>query len=457
MLEKLNISNFKSWKNTNSVRFSNLTGFFGTNSSGKTSILQFLLLIKQTIESSDRNQALNFGSEKDYVQLGSFHDLIYNHESDSSLNFNINFNLPKDYDVFDTEEKNNLLFSFKNMQFDSSIKQTKKKRLYTEFLAYSVSGMQFYMKKEEEGKYQYRLSSKALTEKTKKHKLIRTPGRVWELPEPIKFYGFPDQVRTYYQNAGFLFDLQLLFEQFFSKVFYLGPLRDYPKRQYTWTGSQPYDMGFKGEKFVDAILASRLKDEKISRGRGKSKLNLEEYIAYWLKELNLINDFKIVELSDGANIYQVQVQKNLNGKFVLITDVGFGVSQILPVLTLCYYVPENSVVLIEQPEIHLHPSVQAGLADVFIDAIKNRNIQIILESHSEHLLKRIQRRIAEEEINKEFAKLYFCQVEDGESILKNLELDLFGNIINWPENFFGNEIGEMYAMNQAIKNRKASM
>lgn len=110
--------------------------------------------------------------------------------------------------------------------------------------------------------------------------------------------------------------------------------------------------------------------------------------------------------------------------------------------------------LIEQPEIHLHPSVQAGLADVFIDAIQKKNIQIVLESHSEHLLRRLQRRVAEEKVNNDFVKLYFCSNDTTQSKLTNLEMDLFGNIINWPDNFFGDEIGEMTAMNEAIIERK---
>jgi predicted ATPase len=110
---------------------------------------------------------------------------------------------------------------------------------------------------------------------------------------------------------------------------------------------------------------------------------------------------------------------------VVITDVGFGVSQILPVITLCYYVPRGSILLIEQPEIHLHPKVQAGLADVFIDAIKTRDIQIILESHSEHLLRRLQRRMAEGAFESKSASLYFCETGTGESVLKKLDLDLF--------------------------------
>ena len=108
----------------------------------------------------------------------------------------------------------------------------------------------------------------------------------------------------------------------------------------------------------------------------------------------------------------------------------------------------------EQPEIHLHPSVQAGLADVFIDAIKNRNVQILLESHSEYLLKRLQLRIAEEKLSNDDASLYFCNIEDGQSRLIELELDLYGDISNWPKDFFGDQVGEMAAMTRAQMYRK---
>lgn len=137
-----------------------------------------------------------------------------------------------------------------------------------------------------------------------------------------------------------------------------------------------------------------------------------------------------------------------------MTDVGFGVSQILPVLVLCYYVPEGSIIILEQPEIHLHPSVQSGLADVFIDAMQNRGVQIILESHSEHLLRRLQRRIAEEVIDNTDVALYFCDTDSGHSRLSELGLDLFGNINNWPKDFFGDEFGEMAAMTEAAIKRR---
>ncbi len=134
--------------------------------------------------------------------------------------------------------------------------------------------------------------------------------------------------------------------------------------------------------------------------------------------------------------------------------MGFGISQVLPVLTLCYHVPEGSTIILEQPEIHLHPAVQSGLADVFIDVIKNRGVQIILESHSEHLLHRLQRRIAEEQLTPDDVALYFTKIEDGESKLDELDVDPYGNIRNWPQNFFGDEMGDLAAMTEAAMQRQ---
>jgi len=109
--------------------------------------------------------------------------------------------------------------------------------------------------------------------------------------------------------------------------------------------------------------------------------------------------------------------------------------------------------LLEQPEIHLHPSVQADLADVFIEVAKTRNLQIILESHSEHLLRRLQRLIAEEQMASDQVALYFCEMKDGASSLTTLQLDEYGNINNWPKDFFGDEMGDLVALTDAAMTR----
>lgn len=452
MIKKMFLQNFKSWSKTGDIKFAPLTGLFGTNSSGKTSLLQLILLLKQTAESADRTQVLHLGDERSPAELGTFRDILYNHAVESVLKFGLTWDLQKELKITDPEQKGKILFEGNSFDFQCEIEENGPGRLSVAKLLYNFAGNSFLMKRSAKSKNEYALENENLLDQPK-FKFVRQPGRVWNLPPPVKFYGFPDQVKAYYQNAGFLSDFQLAFEDLLARVYYLGPLREYPKRDYTWAGAQPADMGRRGEKVIDAILASRDRKEKISRGRGRTGYTLEGYVGYWLKELNLIHSFKVEPITPDSNLFRVKVKRTRDSAEVLITDVGFGVSQILPVLTICYYVPEGSVILLEQPEIHLHPTVQAGLADVFIDAIKNRKVQIIIESHSEHLLRRLQRRISEESIPADNAALYFCETADGLSKIRNLELTLFGDITNWPEGFFGDEMGEIAAMAKAKQER----
>jgi predicted ATPase len=186
-----------------------------------------------------------------------------------------------------------------------------------------------------------------------------------------------------------------------------------------------------------------------------SNETLEQHVAYWLKELGLIHSFAVRPIAPNRKEYEVRIKRTVESAEVFLTDVGFGVSQLLPVLVLLFYVPEGSTIILEQPEIHLHPAVQAGLADVFIDAIKRRNVQIILESHSEHLLQRLQRRLAEEALPIDQVKLYFTDFVGAASTLTPLDLDEYGNIRNWPKNFFGDTMGEASAMMEAELKRRS--
>ena len=117
--------------------------------------------------------------------------------------------------------------------------------------------------------------------------------------------------------------------------------------------------------------------------------SLDEQIPTWLQRLDLIDSYRLNPVSGSDRDYEFLVRKYKGGPEVRLTDVGFGVSQVLPVLVLCYYVPEGSILILEQPEAHLHPKVQSELADLLIEVVKNRKLQIILESHSEHLLNTI--------------------------------------------------------------------
>lgn len=442
-ITELSLKNFKSWEHIDKMKLAPITGLFGTNSSGKTSILQLLLMIKQTVESTDRLQVLDFGSDKSPANLGSFKDVVFGHVSPGKLEWSIRWELDKPFEIKGVEEesKGKVLFSGKEIGFDVQVEENEKKKLQVKKLEYAFAQGIFSMKRKAGGKDNYELEATSSTE----FRLKRTTGRVWDLPAPVKCYGFPNEINARYQNAGFFADLQLQFENLFSGTKYLGPLREYPKRQYPWLGTEPIDMGPRGDRVVEALLAARDKGLKVKCGR--SLVTLEERVAKWLKDLGLINSFHVVK--EGGNIYSVNVKRSAQSAEVLITDVGFGVSQILPVIVLCYYVPKGSIIILEQPEIHLHPAVQSGLADVFIDVVKRRGIQIIFESHSEHLLKRFQRRIAEQSLSKDDVAFYFSETGEKSSKLTTLDVDLFGNIKNWPEDFFGDQFGEMVAITKA--------
>ena len=159
-------------------------------------------------------------------------------------------------------------------------------------------------------------------------------------------------------------------------------------------------MGYEGENTIAAILSAR--NRKISLGYKQRTKPLQEIVASELKKMGLIEAFEVNPISRKRQEYEVKVRTKGSKDSVDLPDVGFGISQVLPVLVQCFYAPPGSIIVMEQPEIHLHPRAQSALADVMIDVInsrengEDRNIQLVIETHSEHFLRRLQRRIAEE-------------------------------------------------------------
>jgi hypothetical protein len=297
----------------------------------------------------------------------------------------------------------------------------------------------------------HRQEDKSYELATQVMRLTRRRGRPHGLPDPIKCYGFPEAVFNAYQNADFLAELSLQFDELMSGISYVGPLRDRPQRSYQWRGNSPASVGPRGENTVAAILAARRQGRKVGRGpgRGRPYRSFEENLGYWLKQMGIIDEFVVEEIASGTDLYELKVTVSGGSTTVSVTDVGFGVSQVLPVLVQVFYAPVGTPVILEQPEIHLHPAAQSALGDVLLAAIRDNNVQLIVETHSEHLLRRLQRRIAEQQIADTDIALYFVETRHGLSEIHELDVDTYGNIINWPRNFFGDEIGDLGAMTEA--------
>ena len=449
MLTRIRLENFRSWKDTKDISLRPITGFFGANSSGKSGLIHSILLLKQTAESADRGIVFSFGGKTARVEMGDFASVLHRHEKDCQLGISLGWRTEREVKITDTF-KSRVVTRSKDVGFDVKTRleaSRSNSNVVVKEMSYRVGDAQFGMRPDSRNRFKPFAQSVDF-------EFVRSRGRPWDINSLVKCYGFPDTLRANYQNAGFLSDLEFALEQRLQDVYYLGPLRAFPQRTYTWSGGEPADMGQAGELVVDALLAARQRGLKISPGYRRRRLTLEQYVARWLKELGLIHDFRVARVAEGSNLFEVRVRKSPGAAEVLIPDVGFGVSQILPALVLCFYVPEGSTVVLEQPEIHLHPSVQSGLADVFIDAWRRRGVQILVESHSEHLLRRLQRRIAEEALCDDELGLYFCSVEEGVSTVDQLEVDLYGNIANWPQDFFGDQFGEIASMSEAALKRR---
>jgi hypothetical protein len=280
-------------------------------------------------------------------------------------------------------------------------------------------------------------------------KLVKAVGRKWPIQPPEKFYRFSDVTLARYQNADFLAQFALETERVLGSLYYLGPLRRHPERTYQWSGEMPSDVGSQGESTIAALLAATADGRKLNRGLKQPRQGFSAFIASWLEDLGVISSFNVKRVHEGA-------------PEVKLTDVGFGISQVLPALVEAFYAPPNSMVWMEQPEIHLHPQVQAELADVFISAVqaredgKPRNVQLIVESHSEHFLTRLQRRVAEGAISPDDVAVYFCKRSGGAADLEPLTLNRYGEIENWPEHFFGDEMADVTERTLAAVRRKIS-
>ena len=428
MITELRAQNFKSWKDTGHLRFAPITGFFGANSSGKTSILQVLLMLKQTVEHPSKRHShdeepLYFGNASSLVNLGSFDDVIHQHSQDLTLDVSMSWKPPKKIKI------NEGLTDF--LSFATSIRNQSGHPVLQEY-CYSANGQEWQMKQNDRD---YTFKFPEFLVKTGNRAYSEDP--MWTYP--YRFYAVDQPDNRYATLVPLIDSLEILFDQ----IIYLGPLRDNPRPHYNWRRKPPEGVGRHGEQMVSALFSSRLQSS-----------DLDEHAPKWLRSLGLIDSYRVAPVPRTEKDYEFLVTKHKGGPEVRLTDVGFGVSQVLPVLILCYYAPEGSILILEQPEAHLHPKVQSELADVLIDAVKNRNLQIIVESHSEHLLHRLMLRTAEANLSVDDTALYFCQINEGVSEIEPLQVDEYGNIANWPQEFFGDVTGDLIKQGRAEMDRR---
>lgn len=226
---------------------------------------------------------------------------------------------------------------------------------------------------------------------------------------------------------------------------YLGPLRDEPKAMYPLQAlASPTDVGIKGEltaavlnlneKVLVEYVPSRYFSEDVFKPQAV-RARLKDAVTDWLQYLGVAVDFETTEKGKFGHDLRVRTNKSTN--FQDLTNVGVGVSQVLPIVVHCILASPGSTIILEQPELHLHPAVQARLADFFVSMIYLKK-QCISETHGEYLVERLRYRIVNDRSNTilDNTKIYFFEQKDGATACRSVPLTRFGAIEDWPDDFF---------------------
>lgn len=233
---------------------------------------------------------------------------------------------------------------------------------------------------------------------------------------------------------------------FTSSLKYLGPLRDAPRALYPLApAADPNDVGLRGEhtaaildlhknKKIRYIPSEHFKTPAINRDIITK--TLETAVIDWLEYLGVASSLKSQD--QGKLGHELKVGLDSLEPLHDLTHVGVGVSQVLPILVMSLLADSDSTLVFEQPELHLHPKVQTLLSDFFVSmALCDK--QCIVETHSEYFIDRLRFRIAaassEDEINSQ-AKIYFVEKSSQGSLFREVVINEYGAILDWPEGFF---------------------
>ncbi len=553
MLHALELENFKAFGERTRIPFAPITLIFGENSAGKSTILQVLYLLKQTLWSRDTGAPLLPRVDNGFVDLGSFQEMLFDHDLKRTLSICVETTMNRSYTTSQLPYKENTItidFRFKCPSIEEKIfldeigiYDRKSSRCIAKFQPlrtaespeefwtrmgfsppiphdlpvpskssamecvwlttepeYWVSEFEWCQGNKEEicNQFEYqksRLEEQLLQRETDKE---RDSGKqeisdeviqelnAWnqreidflnialeflsshfdlktyiskrctegmntvlglEGPLPVRsisserysfiersrslLYARSDDIKVFH-IAELVIEAGKALEQTLETLFPMGPFRSLPARYYIPTGANPWHVGYWGHLLPDLLFR---------------RPELVKQTNEWFKRLGIDYMLEVKSIgNDPGDPFAVRLvdtrrKKRVN---VALPDVGFGVSQLLPFIVQSL-VSERQIISIEQPEVHVHPKLQADLGNLLAEAIREpHQNQFIIETHSEHLILRLQRLVYEKKIKPDdVSVIYVSRGPEGAEV-QRLRLDEEGDFIDeWPNGFFPERLREL--------------
>jgi hypothetical protein len=403
-ITEIAVSGYKSIYEECQIEVRSLTILAGANSSGKSSIMQPLLLMKQTLEAPYDPGGLKLDGP--HVKFTSAEQVLSKLSPEKySDEFSVRLNI----------ERDNFLISLFRKQPKHGLKVVRATYCIPDYDGVNITifpGMQH--------QELVKILPEALTKYyTLLLNNIEEKAPLWRV---TNFRCFLDLQLG--DSAFYSYNLGMKFSKHIRRIVHVPGLRGNPERTYNTAGVGSEFPGL-FENYVASIVNywQETKDDRLIKlGQALELLGLN-----WKVEARQINDVQIELLVGRLS------RSGSASDTVSIADVGLGVSQTLPVLVALLVAEPGQLVYLEQPEIHLHPRAQVALAQILVDAA-NRGVRVVLETHSELLLLAVQSLVAEGKILPDLVKLHwFKRRDDGVTEVTSADLDETGAFGEWPE------------------------
>ncbi len=425
MIEKINIENFKCYEK---IEFdtSKITLLTGANSSGKSSLLYSVLGPIQS-----REFPFQFSPNGKYIKMGDFEEIIHNHDKTKSIK--LEFEHSENHEIVTTFWKNNHLNNLPVLESlisksDYYSLEITKNRKYNLRFEYFVNNDPHHQLRSPEmiNKFMEIIESSAPV--SEESSLLWSKFKKPKFKIEFKFSDFNEMDKMIeehgnYYLSSFIRSIKKVFNDFDDKINFISSFRLYPERTYYETSKIDLKVGKFGENYEDQIISWETQKSP----------EYKELISI-LKDLDLLHEIKSKRLDGGR--FEILIRSKKDGVWSSLNDVGFGISQFLPIIVADLQLGKNSTLFIAQPEIHLHPKIQAQFADYLVKQIIDNKKKYIIETHSEYLLNRIRLAIVKKTIEETDVKTYFIDNNGKSAKSFDIVFKTNGQIKNAPKSFF---------------------